>query len=216
VVDVGDDGEVADVVSSFLWHRLRMVACDFSMSAKRPEDDDRLVEEIYDALDDASPERALASARIALHDAPDDPCCISWRASRSRARSPAEAVREFEPRHRLRPDDPEFRAARAQACSHLQFARRKDDARSLRRRSGPGRRALRPRSVLERRALRRGGREASRAARSIPERFQAPVRISRDAFGASSPEPAPMLPEEFRKCLDEVPVVVEDVLRAAS
>jgi len=37
------------------------------------EDDDRLVEEIYDALDAGEPERALASARIALHEAPDDP-----------------------------------------------------------------------------------------------------------------------------------------------
>ena len=43
------------------------------MIGKQGEDDDGLVEDIYDALDDGEPERALAAARIALHDAPDDP-----------------------------------------------------------------------------------------------------------------------------------------------
>jgi len=52
------------------------------MTAKSPEDDDRLVEDIYDALDEGAPERALASARIALHDAPDDPVLHFLAASR--------------------------------------------------------------------------------------------------------------------------------------
>jgi hypothetical protein len=116
VVDVGDDGEVTDVVSGFLWHRLRMVACAILMTAKRPEDDDPARRGNLRRPRRRTPDRAFASARIALHDAPDDPChAFPGRAWRSASSTPADAVLEFGRAIALDPDDPEIRAARAQA-----------------------------------------------------------------------------------------------------
>src|SRR5258705_13908175 len=86
------------------------------MTAKHSEDDDRIVEEIYDALDGGAPERALASARIALHDAPDDPVLHFLAGVALREMDlPDQALGEFALAIASDPDDPEFLAARAQA-----------------------------------------------------------------------------------------------------
>src|SRR5882672_1446349 len=100
------------------------------MSPKRSEDDDRLVEEIYDALDEGTPERALASARIALHDAPDDPV-LHFLAGVALCELdvPDEAILEFGRAIAADPDDPEFRAARAQALfASCRFVEARGDA----------------------------------------------------------------------------------------
>ena len=185
------------------------------MSPKRTEDDDRLVEEIYDALDEGIPERALASARMALHDAPDDPvlhflagvalCELDLR---------EEAVVEFGRALASDPDDPEFRAARAQALfATCRFADAKGDAETALATDPAQADALQILGlVLEREGRYDDADEKLRAsARVDPERFQVPVRFSRDAFAGVVVRAGAMLPEEFRKCLDEVPVVVEDL-----
>lgn len=185
------------------------------MSPKPPQDDDRLVEEIYDALDAGEPERALASARIALHDAPDDPVLNFLAGIALIEMDEPEAADDALTRAiELDPDDPEFRTARAQARFALcRFDEAKDDAQ----------RALATDSSLSDArytlglALERDGRfdEADalflEAARGDPDRFLAPVRLSRSAFEGVVVRAGEMLPEEFHRRLDDVPVVVEDL-----
>ena len=185
------------------------------MTVKRPEDDDRLVEEIYDALDEGTPERALASARIALHDAPDDPVLhfLAGVALRE-LDQPEEAVLEFDQAIASDPDDPEFRAARAQAYfATCRFGEARGDAEAALKHDKTHADALWVLGLV----LEREGRFAEAdakfgaAARVEPERFQAPVRLSHDAFAGVVTRAGQILPEEFRVCLDEVPVVVEDL-----
>jgi predicted Zn-dependent protease with MMP-like domain len=185
------------------------------MSPKRPEDDDRLVEEIYDALDEGTPERALASARIALHDAPDDPVLHFLAGVALRELDlPEEALAEFARAIAQDPDDPEFRAARAQALfSTCRFAEAKADAMHALATDPTHADAL---CVLGLVAEREGRYDEAdeklvASARSDPERFQAPVRLTRDAFTAVVVQAEAMLPDEFRNRFDEVPVVVEDL-----
>src|ERR1700675_2916105 len=102
------------------------------MSAKRSEDDDRLVEEIYDALDDGRPEQAVAAARIALHDAPDDPV-LHFLAGIALLEldQPQSAIEERDRALALAPDAPNFLAARAQAhYASCRFADARADAES--------------------------------------------------------------------------------------
>src|SRR5262245_28223516 len=103
---------------------------EFAMSAPRSEDDDRIVEEIYDALDAGETDRALASARIALHGAPDGPVLHFLAGIALLDGDHAdESMRELDRAVELDPDDPEFRAARAQArFSVCRFADAKADA----------------------------------------------------------------------------------------
>src|SRR5580765_7732602 len=99
------------------------------MSGKR-DDDETLVEEIYDALDDGEPSRALATARIALHDAPDDPVLHYLAGIALHELDQCEqAERELTRAVTLDPDDPEFRTARARSRFALcRFDLAKDDA----------------------------------------------------------------------------------------
>jgi len=179
------------------------------------EQDDRLVERIYDALDEGEPERALAETRIALHDAPDDPVLhfLAGIALLTLDR-PEDAAAALDRAIDLDPDDPEFRAARAKArFAACRFADAREDAeRAL---------AAEPRQaealsvlalVLEREGrFDEADRKLAAAARLDPERFPAPVRLSREAFDEAVLGAGAMLPEEFRARLDEVPVVVEDL-----
>jgi predicted Zn-dependent protease with MMP-like domain len=185
------------------------------MTVKRPEDDDRLVEEIYDALDEGAPERALASARIALHDAPDDPVLhfLAGVALRE-LDAPQDAVGEFGLAIASDPDDPEFRAARAQAFLALcRFPEARSDAEAALASDDTHADALWVLGCVLERDGRFNEADASygAAARVDPERFQAPVRLSHDEFERVVTRAGGMLPEEFRSCLDEVPVVVEDL-----
>ena len=185
------------------------------MSVKRPEDDDRVVEEIYDALDEGAPERALASARIALHAVPDDPV-LHFLAGIALLEldAAAEAIGEFDRAIASDPEDPEFRAARAQArFATCRFAEAKDDAQHALATDPSQADALQTLGLV----LEREGRfdeadaKLAASARLDPERFMAPVRLSRNAFGAVVVRAGAMLPDEFRIRLDEVPVVVEDL-----
>jgi len=185
------------------------------MSPQRTEDDDRLVEEIYDALDEGSPERALASARIALHTAGDDPV-LHFLAGIAlcELERPDQAVLEFGRAIDSDPDDPEFRSARAQALFAIcRFAEAKDDAERALATDPAQADALCILGLV----LERDGRydEADAAfresAKNDPERFQAPIRLSRRAFEGVVVHAGAMLPEEFRTRLDEVPVMVEDL-----
>src|SRR5262245_39358845 len=102
----------------------------FTMTSKRHEDDDRLVEQIYDALDAGTPDRALAAARIALHDAPDDPV-LHFLAGIALVEMdlPGEAIAEFDHAIASDPDDPEFLAARSRArFATCRFKDAKSDA----------------------------------------------------------------------------------------
>jgi predicted Zn-dependent protease with MMP-like domain len=185
------------------------------MSPKRPEDDDRLVEEIYDALDEGAPEGALAAARIALHDAPDDPV-LHFLAGIALCELdlPEEAVLEFGRAIASDPDDPEFRAARAQALfATCRFAEAKDDAENALATDSEQADALCVLGLVLEREGRYDEADAKlrASARVDPERFQAPVRLSRDAFEGVVVRAGAMLPEEFRSCLDDVPVVVLDL-----
>jgi predicted Zn-dependent protease with MMP-like domain len=189
------------------------------MSPKRTEDDDRLVEDIYDALDEGNPERALSSARIALHAAPEDPV-LHFLAGVALCELdlPGEAVAEFDSAIEADPEDPEFRAARAQALfATCRFAEAKADATRALATDPAQADAL---SILGL-VLEREGRydeadtKLRESARVDPERFQAPVRLSRRAFEGVVQRAGMMLPEEFQAHLDDVPVIVEDLPREA-
>src|SRR5262245_60080358 len=185
------------------------------MSPERTEDDDRLVEEIYDALDEGNPERALASARIALHAAPDDPV-LHFLAGVALCELdlPGEAIPEFGRAIDADPDDPEFRSARAQALfTTCRFAEAKADAGHALATDPAQADALCVLGlVLEREGRYDDADSKLRAsARLDPERFQAPVRLSRAQFEGVVLRAGAMLPKELGAHLDEVPVIVEDL-----
>ncbi len=181
----------------------------------KPSDDERLVEEIYDALDEGSPERALASARIALHGTPDDPV-LHFLAGIALLDldQPEDAAEALARAIALDPDDAEFHAVRARAlfaaCAFDDAGREAEAALAI---DSFSPEALSVTAML----LERGGkqREADAAYRAVAaldaERFPMPVRLSRPAFEGVVTRAVAMLPEEFRDRLDEVPVVVEDV-----
>ena len=184
------------------------------MTAK-PSDDERLVEEIYDALDDGSPERALASARIALHASPDDPVLhVLAGVALLDLDQPEDAAETLARAIALDPDDAEFHAVRARAlfaaCVFDEAGREAGAAIALDARSAD---ALSILAMLQERAGKQAEADAAyRAAAAIdPERYPMPVRLSREAFEGVVTRAAAMLPEEIRDRLDEVPVVVEDV-----
>jgi predicted Zn-dependent protease with MMP-like domain len=185
------------------------------MSPNRSEDDDRLVEDIYDALDEGNPERALAQAKIALHDAPDDPVLhFLAGVALHELDQPHEAVLALNRAIALDPDDPEFLAARARAYfSGCRFPEARADAEKALAADAAHADALQVLGLV----LEREGRYAeadaklAAAARVDSERFVAPVRFSRKTFEQVVVRAGEMLPEEFRSRLDEVPVVVLDV-----
>jgi predicted Zn-dependent protease with MMP-like domain len=185
------------------------------MTPERSEDDGRLVEEIYDALDAGAPERALASARIALHAAPGDPVLHFLAGVALRELGEVDgAVSEFDRAMIADPDDPEFSAARAQALFSLcRFSEAKADAERALTTEPEHADALQVLGLLLERERRFDDADAKLAAstRADPERFPAPVRLSRKAFDRVVVRAGAMLPEEFRTRLNEVPVVVDDL-----
>lgn len=185
------------------------------MSPNRGEDDDRLVEDIYDALDEGMPERALAAARIALHSAPDDPVLHFLAGVALRELDATDdAIQEFDRAIGADPDDPEFRAARAQALfASCRFDEAKADAlHAIATDASQADALLVLGLVLEREGRFDEADGKFRAcARLEPERFQAPVRLTRAAFDGVIARASGMLPEEFAGRLDEVPVVVYDL-----
>ena len=185
------------------------------MSAKPPADDDRLLEEIYDALDDGQPERALAAARIALHRAADDPV-LHFLAGVALLDlgQPEDAAAALAEATALDPDDAEFHAVRSQAlfaaCAFDEAAREAAAAISLDRTAAA---AIHVAAMVAEREGRMSEADAgyAEAARIDPERFSVPVRMSRRAFEDVVARAAAYLPPEFQERLAEVPVVVEEV-----
>ncbi|HEX4823398.1 MAG TPA: metallopeptidase family protein [Candidatus Polarisedimenticolaceae bacterium] len=184
------------------------------MSGKH-DDDETLVEEIYDALDAGEPQRALAAARMALHEAPDDPV-LRYLAGIALLEMEhlQDADRELTRALDLDPDDPEFRTARAQARFALcRFDEAKTDAaRALEADAS----IADARVVLGLVAEREGRLDVAdaafaEAAAADPERFVRPVRLSRAAFDGIVLRAGAMLPEEFRERLAEVAVLVDDL-----
>ena len=185
------------------------------MNPSRPEDEDRTVEEIYDALDEGRLEHALASARIASHASPEDPV-LHFLAGVALLEmgQPEDAVEALRRAVALDPEDPEFRAVCAQALfAGCRFAEaRAECVRALS--ADPSQAfALHTSGLLLEREGRLEDADAKfhAASRVDPERFPAPVRLTREAFEAVVLRAGGMLPGEFRERLDEVPVVVEDV-----
>ena len=185
------------------------------MIGKQGEDDDRLVEDIYDALDDGQPERALAAARIALHDAPEDPV-LHFLAGVALLDlgQPEDAALALTRAVELDPDDAEFRSHLAQALfATCAFPRAGEEAaRALELDAGLAD-AQSVAGLVHERAGRydEADRRFDEAASIDPERFPRPVRLSRPAFEGVVERAGAMLPGEFRERLDEVPVVVEDL-----
>ena len=185
------------------------------MNPPEAPDDDRLVEEIYDALDAGKPERALASARIALHRAPSDPV-LHFLAGVALLDlgQPDEAAAFLARAAELDPDDAEFRAVHAQALfATCAFENAATEARAALAADPHAAEASRVLAmILERDGLAEAADARYREAATIdPERFPMPVRMTRADFEAAVVRAGTMLPEEFREKLDEVPVVVEDV-----
>jgi predicted Zn-dependent protease with MMP-like domain len=185
------------------------------MIGKPGEDDDRLVEEIYDALDDGEPERALAASRIALHDAPDDPV-LHFLAGVALLDlgQPEDAAAALGRAVDLDPDDAEFRSHLAQAlfatCAFERAGSEAERALAL----DPGLAdALSVAALVDERAGRTASADArfAQAASIDPERFPLPVRLSHAAFEGVVERAGAMLPGEFRERLSEVAVVVEDL-----
>lgn len=185
------------------------------MSAPDADGDDRVLEEIYDALDGGEPERAYAAARMAMTKAADDPV-LHFLAGTALLDldQPEDAAVELERAVSLDPEDAEFRAMLAQAlfasCAFDRARTESDRAVALDPASADG---LYVRAMV----LERDGRQADAdrdyraAAKLAPDRFVMPTRMSRDAFEEVVAKAAAILPREFRDRLDDVPVVVEDV-----
>jgi predicted Zn-dependent protease with MMP-like domain/Flp pilus assembly protein TadD len=182
------------------------------MSGNHSEDDDRLVEAIYDALDAGQPERALASARIALHDSPDDPV-LHFLAGIALIEldQPEQAIDDLTRAIEADPDDPEFRTARAQALfATCRFAEAAEDAATAVAADASLADACNVLALTLERAGRLDEADAQlrKAAELDPDRYVAPTRLSGDAFAGVVVRAGAMLPEEFRGHLDAVPVVV--------
>lgn len=178
-------------------------------------DDDRVVEEIYDALDAGDPRSALARARIALHEIGEDPVLYFLAGTALLdLDEPDAAAEDLERAVALDPDDAEFRATHAYA---LFKACRFDDAAAAAKKAleaDPGLPdALHASAlILEREGnVEESDRRFARAAKLDPERFPPPVRISREEFEKEVLAAGEMLPAEFRKHLAEVAVTVEDL-----
>src|SRR5262245_15608511 len=156
------------------------------MIGKQGEDDDRLVEDIYDALDDGQPERALASARIALHDAPEDPV-LHFLAGVALLNlgQPEDAAEALTRAVELDPEDAEFRSHLAQALFVTCPVARAGEgaARALELDAGLAD-AQSVAGLVDERAGRydEADRRFAEAASIDPERFPRPVRLTRPAF----------------------------------
>jgi predicted Zn-dependent protease with MMP-like domain len=180
------------------------------------KDELAVIESIYDALDRFEPLEALALARGALAELPDDDPVLRFLAgvALSALDRPFEAVDELKQAASLDPDDAEFRAELALA---LFRCCRFDEADTESRRAvelddrlpdGHHARAV----VRERRGpVDEAERHFRKAARLDAERFPLPVRIGSDEFEQHLRRACDRLPEEFRKHLDGVGLIVEDL-----
>lgn len=177
---------------------------------------DDLLERIYDALDQGDPGTAVDLARAALAiQQEDDPVLrLLWGLALLDLDRPAEAQEQLARAVELDPDDGEARANLAVAL--FRSGRFPDAAREARRAldAEPG---LPDAHAIQALVLEREGRfdeadrHEARAAELDPDRFPRPERIPRSAFAAEILRARELLPERFRRLLDEVAVLVEPV-----
>ncbi len=177
--------------------------------------DDRLVEEIYDALDAGDPDLALARAEIALERGGEDPV-LRFLAGVALLESddPAAAVAHLARAVELDPEDAEFRANLALALYRAgRFAEAGSHAEAAVAADAGLPDAHHVRGLLLEREGRLDEADAAfrRASRIDRERFPEPVRLGRAAFEREVVDAGELLPEEFQRHLAEVAVTVEDV-----
>ncbi len=182
------------------------------------QEDDPALERIYDSLDSGDYEKALdeiAAAIDALPEGEEDPVLrLLAGIALLELDQPADAAEQLARAVELDPDDAEFRAnlsiALFRTCRFDEAAR--EAARSLRDDpSSPD--AMHAKALTLERAGRFDEADAllARASELDPERFPAPIHLSRDAFDREIGLAEGSLPEDFRRHLGEVPILVEDV-----
>lgn len=186
-----------------------------SPKSPTPDDDERIVEEIYDALDAGDPDGALSRAKIALHELGDDPVLrfLAGQAYLELDR-PDDAAKELRNAVALDPEDPEFRASLAVALFRgCRFAEARPEAKAALEAEPDLPDALTIAALLDERDGNLVGADAklARATELDPERFPEPVRMSRAAFERVVAAAGDELPEAFHARLAEVAVTVEDV-----
>lgn len=184
------------------------------MSPER-DDEEKIVEEIYDSLDAGDPVKALARARIGLHELGADPV-LHFLAGQALLEMdhPDEAAEDFRKAVDLDPEDAEFRSSLAYALfKACRFAEAAPEASKALDADAGLPDALHVAALLEERQgkLAEADRKFRAASEADPERYPAPVRMPREAFEREVVAAGEMLPEEFRKHLAEVPVTVDDV-----
>lgn len=180
-----------------------------------PDDDERIVEEIYDALDEGDAEKALARAKIALHELGDDPVLrfLAGQAYLELDR-PDDAAKELRNAVALDPEDPEFRASLALALFRAcRFAEARPEAKAALEADPDLPDALNIGALLDERDGDFAAADAklAKATELDPERFPPPVRLARSEFEEVVVAAGEMLPENFRAHLAEVATTVEDV-----
>lgn len=175
----------------------------------------RVVEQIYDALDAGDAERGLALAREAMGVDGEDPV-LRFLAGVALVEldSPAAAVVELERAVELDPGDAEFRANLAFALfkgCRFEDAKRQAELALDADPDLPD--ALYVHGMTQERTGDRAAADHSfeRAVELDPERFQRPVRVSLRAFEGHVQAAGELLPDEFRRRLDEVAVTVEEL-----
>ena len=172
-------------------------------------------EAIYDALDSGDPERALALARAAAAEATGQDPVLAFLCGRAlmELERPLEAAQELERALTLDGDDAEFRAYAAWALFRgCRFER----AGELIAEGTADERLAEWHYVTALLAERRGELEEAdlgfgRAAELEPEWFLKPVRFSAAEFDEVLSAARQALPDVFRKHLDRVDVIVDDL-----
>jgi predicted Zn-dependent protease with MMP-like domain len=178
-------------------------------------EEDRLVEEIYDALDRGDAQGALALSEGALAELADDPVLLFLSGlSLLELDRPDAAAERLQRAVELDPDDAEFRATLAwalfracrfeEALPHAAAALEGDP-------KLPDAHAVQG-LLLERRGrFQEADRCFARAARLDAERFPPPVRLDRPGFEEEVRRAGDLLPARFRQLLGEVAVSVEEL-----
>ena len=182
------------------------------------QDDDPTLERIYDALDEGDYEGALEAAASAIDAVPegeDDPV-LRFLAGVALLEldQPGDAIDPLTRATELDPDDAEFRANLALAlfrnCRFADAAREAQTAVESDPES-PDANHVRALTLERQGLLDEADRLFARASRLDSERFPPLARLAREEFDREIGLAEASLPDDFRRHLDAVPVLVEDV-----
>lgn len=177
---------------------------------------DRTVEQIYDALDRGEPDRAFAIAREALAACEEtDPVVLALAGvSLLEMDRPEDALPYLREATSADPDDSDALTAYAEA---LYRSHEFSQAAAIAARAvaadprNPDAHAIQARLLERERRFEEADRYWRRAAKLDPERYPPPVRMSRHEFEEAVARAVEELPEPFRRALEEVAILVEDV-----